>query len=191
MKIDPIFVSYIASNQLTFDVSSLVPYIYEIKNTKRSNSISNKGGYQSPNMPTNDPQFSPLLEEITANINSLSKELGLRDNIKLGNYWININGPGSFNTMHAHPRALISVCVYIKIPKNSGIIELKNPNPHHQHYITADIVNSINWYTMDSYPVEPKEGLLLAFPSTTNHQVLPNNSDEDRISMALNYGFHS
>lgn len=81
-------------------------------------------------------------------------------------YWFNINGPGHYNEWHDHARGTAGewcACLYIHTPEGSGNIQFKT----------------------EEY--KPRPGLLVVFPDTAQHQVLPNTSDQERISLAFNF----
>ena len=81
-------------------------------------------------------------------------------------FWFNINGPGHSNNWHSHFTNCSAAVLYINVPVNSGDIEFKNE--------------------AESFILTPSNGLLLVFPGTLEHRVLPNLSQEYRISLATN-----
>lgn len=99
--------------------------------------------------------------------------------------WVNVNDGGAFNTPHDHPAYLWSGVYYVKVPQKqngrSGMIEFLDPrgaltlNDRDRRVIGAS-----------KFRVEPKEGLLVLFPSFLVHWVYPNEKDETRISIAFN-----
>jgi hypothetical protein len=82
------------------------------------------------------------------------------------NCWFNINPPTSYNIWHRHLKIARSGVVYISIPKNSGAIEFRN--------------------STNSLTIIPHNGLVITFPGDVEHQVLPNNSSEDRVCLVFN-----
>ena len=80
--------------------------------------------------------------------------------------WFNINSKNAHHRWHSHGGASTIGIFYIKIPNNSGNIEFR--------------------HNKEIQSIAPYEGLLLIAPAGMEHQVLPNNSNEDRISMAFN-----
>ena len=84
---------------------------------------------------------------------------------------------------HGYQPNTFSGSYYYKVPKNSGNIQFKSTNPFvisfpHRSDKYSNLVN-----------VEPEEGMILLFPSWLMHKVLPNKSNDTRISLAFNIQF--
>jgi uncharacterized protein (TIGR02466 family) len=77
---------------------------------------------------------------------------------------------------------------YVRCPKDSGVIVFENPFS----FKAFDELSSYNEGFVQrnaqhkAIYVQPKDGLLLIFPAHLRHQVLENNSDEERISISFN-----
>ena len=81
-------------------------------------------------------------------------------------YWFNINEGDNYNEWHDHwggEKHHICACLYIQVPEGAGDFE----------------------YTGGR--VKPQVGLLVIFPDTLMHRVLPNDGDGTRVSMAFNF----
>ena len=101
-------------------------------------------------------------------------------NLKLQEYWFNINGHKAFNRLHAHAGAFISGVYYVKAPKDCGQI-------YFQRKTSLNLFNldNVNKYNCEGYYEDPKENLLLLFPSWCEHLVLGNNSKEKEYQYPL------
>ena len=102
------------------------------------------------------------------------------------NGWVNVNPPGGYIGPHAHPNGLISGSYYVSMPEDKGpggSIEFIAPHPvgYMSGWIKAPML-------VDKIRVHPKPGEVLLFPSQLLHWVLPNDSDEDRVTIAFNLG---
>lgn len=103
------------------------------------------------------------------------------------NGWINVNPPGAYNVPHDHPGSYWSGCYYIKTraPRHEndegGAITFIDARcaPAGQPVVRAPIFNG-------SYSLKPLPGALLLFPSNVKHWVHPNDTDEERVTMAFN-----
>jgi uncharacterized protein (TIGR02466 family) len=116
------------------------------------------------------------------------KDGGILGEPFLGNMWANINYPGSFNREHIHPNSLWSGVYYIKAPKNSGNLYIKDPRPGCEAIMPRRIDASklpIQLHREIYY--EAKEGRLIMFPGWLSHGVNINNSGETRISISFNF----
>lgn len=99
--------------------------------------------------------------------------------------WMNINGRGAYNAPHTHPGNLWSGVYYVSQPETedgrSGMIEFLDPR--------SDLPN---WRILkiDTFRpkrrIRPSAGEILMFPSYLTHWVYPNETDEERVSIAFN-----
>jgi len=97
--------------------------------------------------------------------------------------WFNIYKKHDYQERHGHYPNDISAVYYLKTPKDSGNITFYS---HEPHGITkpGEVNNPLTWR---SYWINPQPGLLLIFKSTLQHEVGQNKSNEEKISMALNF----
>jgi uncharacterized protein (TIGR02466 family) len=99
--------------------------------------------------------------------------------------WANVNGPGAMNMLHNHPNSHLSGCYYVATPETdepmSGSLEFINPSGMHMQggQFGSRLSQMRRQY-------DPTAGMLVIFPSYLGHIVLPNRSQEDRISVAFN-----
>ena len=102
--------------------------------------------------------------------------------------WMNANPQGGFNAPHTHPGAHWSGVYYVSQPDvsegNSGMIEFLDPR--------SDLPN---WRILRAETfrpkkkIRPKAGEIVLFPSYLVHWVYPNESDEERVTIAFNATF--
>ncbi len=102
--------------------------------------------------------------------------------------WMNANPPGGFNAPHTHPGAHWSGVYYVSQPTvetgTSGMIEFLDPR--------TDLPN---WRILKSpafrakKKIRPAAGEIVIFPSYLMHWVYPNETDEERVSIAFNATF--
>ena len=100
--------------------------------------------------------------------------------------WINVNAKGGSNLIHSHPNSHWSGVLYIQQPNdvtgNSGMIEFINPNQEGR-----DLAGLLPKNGFDPIMrIRPKAGQMVIFPSYLLHSVYPNDSDQDRITIAFN-----
>jgi uncharacterized protein (TIGR02466 family) len=99
--------------------------------------------------------------------------------------WMNINGRGAFNAPHTHPDNIWSGVYYVAQPDvdvgSSGKIEFLDPR--------SDLPA---WHMLKATPFQPKvnfrpqAGEILMFPSYLSHWVYPNETDDERVTIAFN-----
>ena len=95
--------------------------------------------------------------------------------------WTNVNEPGSTNVLHSHKTANFA-CTYNLQTEGTGNLVFKNP---------ANLLSDCDLKTpfTRNYKIEPKDGDLLVWPSWVPHEVEINNSDKQRINIAINVNF--
>ena len=69
---------------------------------------------------------------------------------------------------------------------DKGELELKTPIIPHTYTISNEMVGNFNAFTGHAMVIPPVTGDLLIFPSWLLHRVNISQSDEDRISIAMN-----
>ena len=162
-----------------------------IKSLQSSNPIgkikSNIIGWHSEdfNLQDENPQFftnsiSPILNE---SLSDMGWDL-IKNKTKITAMWSIINPKNASNMRHIHPNNFISAAYYVKALKNSGDIVFYDPRS--ANTIRSPIVSKTNKLNSNIFSVQPKEGLLVLFPSYIHHSVNRNNSEEERIVLSFN-----
>lgn len=116
-------------------------------------------------------ELFPELEPLLSNIKKLAEEI-LQPNKQLSmSYWFNEMAPENSTTLHTHDEdgELLSVVIYLTVPKGSGDIYFHPKNN-------------------PSFSLTPKAGDILFFRLTLAHEVLKNASNSIRLFLALNIG---
>ena len=83
----------------------------------------------------------------------------------IDSWWMNVNTAGEYTNWHAHVRWNKVGVLYVQIP--GGDIEFKQGGAY--------------------WTETPKPGELLVFSGELKHRVLPNDSEQVRISVAFNF----
>ena len=83
----------------------------------------------------------------------------------IDSWWFNVNTPGEYTGWHAHDRWTRVGVLYIQVP--AGNIEFRQGGAY--------------------WTESPQQGDLLVFPGSLEHRVLPNTSEQVRISIAFNF----
>jgi len=158
----------------TIDIPNLIKICYQTKKETPSNFRSNKnGGYQSTvESIINNPLYFPIISKLNNFIQNFEKN----PNIRIQSIWVNISPKGAYNSAHVHTSDVhnfenISGVLYLQTPINSG--NFIGYNPLHP--------------SIQGIHITPKPGQLLLFSQYLLHSVEPNQSDEDRISIAFNF----
>ena len=166
--------------------NNLIDYVYKLKEKDPEGyTISNRNGWQSRGFDLSD--MNDLLHGTI--LQGLSSFSSVKNTTEMrASAWVNINSPGAYNRLHSHPNSHLSGVMWIKSPKDCGVISFDNPNGH-QSYTE---INSYNqefkdqFFVYHSYWLPPIEGRMIIFPSHLQHEVEENKSNEDRISVSFN-----
>jgi uncharacterized protein (TIGR02466 family) len=167
------------------NANTLAPALMNMPSNYRSARMTNVGGWQSPSFQYNDHEFlQPFINIIQVFVSDLYKRYDVNANAAtLDNYWVNINPPNSYNTVHNHPFSYFSTVLYIKVPPNSGDLNFSRPDDLHSFVP----FKNTNEYNKGDCVITPEENMLLMFPSNLKHSVGMNRSNDIRISIALNW----
>lgn len=92
--------------------------------------------------------------------------------------WFNVYEKGDYQEIHAHIESHISAVYYVRVPPKSGDIIFTNPT-----HLTAAMPIEDN----GSARYTPGNSDILVFKSNLAHRVSRSQSDELRVSVALNF----
>ena len=137
------------------------------------------------------PDFSGVREIVSREVDAYAREvLAVSKNIDfyITNSWVNIHRPGDAAGPHMHHNSLISGVLYLKCSETSGALVF-----HRDGYMlvpfppTLDLdLDSFNIFNCKSWGHRPKVNEICLFPSIVTHSVEPNQSSEERWSLAFN-----
>jgi len=149
---------------------------------------SNVGGWQSQFvLPKQGDYFTELIIKTLSDYFFGQKSFK-KFNLNLHGYWVNINPPGASNNMHNHPGCDLAGVIWIKTNSESGSIAFRNPTGFSEGKILDlydDEFAKQNGLYYDRHFSTPV-GSCLLFPSSLDHSVSLNESNEDRISISFN-----
>jgi uncharacterized protein (TIGR02466 family) len=140
-----------------------------------------------------DTCYNESLKTLATKVLSASEDicqyLNVRPNLnlKMKEFWINVNPTGSRNKMHDHPASVFSAVYYVQANDNSGDIGFGNPSQMTEFWWRS-IVDQRHHNTL-IVKYKPITGKLIVFPSWLVHFVEPNKHKSDRISIAFNMAF--
>mgnify|MGYP001275215696 CR=1 FL=1 len=184
VQVNNLFSTTVWIETFDFDTNVLSEECLRIKESDPGRVRTNKGGWQS-----SDIKFSEddsLIERITSSTNAFAKHLSLKE-LQLSNIWININGHKDYNIRHDHPGAVLSGVYYVRVPENSGNIELYHPAMQTVARTWQDAILEYQENNDQRWLYNVKDNMLLLFPGWLEHQVEPNLSNEERISISFNF----
>lgn len=107
------------------------------------------------------------------------------DKFRCTDFWFNIAGPGAYQEFHQHANNHFSLVYYVKTPQRCGNIIFQNPSAVTDMFSLP--ISEITANSRMSCSYQPHEGSMLLFRSNLLHMVEKNLSDEDRISISMNF----
>lgn len=137
------------------------------------------------------PTFGSLERKIDRHVKKFvaSLELDLQDReLVMTDCWVNIMPRHVTHSLHLHPLATISGTYYVRTPKNSA--GLKFEDPRLERFMAAPPrkvdarVENRQWFM-----VPAEAGKLVLFESWLRHEVPPNASQGERVSISFNYNW--
>jgi uncharacterized protein (TIGR02466 family) len=134
---------------------------------------SNRGGYQSV------AQTFDYLPHLF--ISNIKESFSFMKNVRMANWWLNVNEKGDFNFQHTHPKCDLSGIWYIT--DNNNTLVFIDPMQHtrsnlYKLFPELDIGEGVY--------VNAKAGEIIIFPSDLPHYVEPHPLDSLRISVSFN-----
>src|SRR5688572_19715021 len=153
------------------------------------------GGYTSYNslarMHRMSPTFAALEKRIDKHVrrfaNTLEFDLTGRK-LTMTDCWVNVMTRQVVHGLHLHPLATVSGTYYVRTPR--GCSGLKFEDPRLDRYMAAPPrktrarLENKAWVTI---PAE--QGRLVLFESWLRHEVAPNPTEAERISISFNYAW--
>ena len=153
------------------------------------------GGYTSYGslcrLHTQSPMFEQLAckldRHVTAFVRELEFDLSGRP-LLMTDCWINIMPKSVVHGLHLHPHATLSGTYYVQTPK--GAPGLKIEDPRLDRFMAAPPRKSNSRSENRSWVALPATaGTLIMFESWLRHEVVPNQSSGERVSISFNYNW--
>tara|TARA_B100000073_G_C23658841_1_gene543664 strand:- start:508 stop:1107 length:600 start_codon:yes stop_codon:yes gene_type:complete len=127
--------------------------------------------------------FNDLNNIIEKQINNLlQKKLHYNNSFVISTSWITKTKPNQKSEIHNHDNCFFSGILYLQTELNCGKIEFLNMDNKRFDLQRKEY----NIFNSNSWTIEPKNNMLILFPSELYHRVLKNNSNITRISLAFN-----
>lgn len=128
--------------------------------------------------------FSSLISKCREHVLNFSTHFGCVKPVVCQDAWLNVASTGQYQEYHIHPGSHFSLVYYVNAPENCGDLIFRSFNADNMFPIPVDkpteVSNSTARYT-------PENARLLIFPSHLSHLVCKNESQDDRVSISMNF----
>ena len=162
-------------------------YSSNSKNQWRCDTFSTINQYFGYNKDSIEKQ---LIKLVTNHVLNFSQSFGIKTrDIECTGFWYNVASTGNYQEYHVHPENHFSVVYYVQTPKDCGRIVLASPNGNSAFDMKPLPISEYNRNSFATCFYDPIESLLLVFRSNIPHMVETNKSNEDRISISMNFKF--
>ena len=137
-------------------------------------------------------RFPEEVDFFTKMINDVQREIYIAEEykfeLKVDSMWAMVNKKYSYNKLHTHPGCHWAGVYYVQCPPKCGDIVFRflEPRQSFPQPIFKKNTNELQPHQWETVHYEPKEGRVIMFPSYLGHEVEPNLSDKDRISISFN-----
>lgn len=133
--------------------------------------------------------FAELRKHLDRHVASYVRKLEMDihpKELQMSSCWINIMPEAVVHTMHIHPLSVISGTYYVETPSGSGKLKLEDPR---MECFMASPPRKLDAKRENQRFIllEPKAGEVILFESWLRHEVTPNLSEKERISISFNY----
>jgi len=156
----------------------------------RKNYVSGYTSYASiTDLPYRSTTFERLKKWIDAEAKKFAQSLELDlqgGRLEMTTCWVNVMGKNCTHAYHLHPLSTLSGTYYVQVPPGSGSLKIEDPrlpgfmgSPPRKPKAKRD--------NQRFHAFHPVAGQLILFESWLKHEVPPNQSDEERISVSFNY----
>ena len=184
----PIFPTHIWLHQLAMDRAAnlnqqLIGYLDDLMGPRPT--LPRGENWQSAQTLHLYTEFADLVTLIRAAGTGVLDACAIKyEDFEITGCWANINPPGSSHPGHSHPNNFLSGVYYVQVPDKANIISFIEPRV--QRHVIEPHIHLQNEFNQFIHNVRVQAGTLTVFPAWLAHSVMPNQSDELRISISFN-----
>lgn len=189
MKINPIFSSFLATEQIVLSNKDQV-ISYAKNETNFEDETYKYKSSKSRHMDKNETLLQELVSKIENGFNNLHQQLGLSQQHKqiVSSLWANDGSDNvAIEAPHRHVDGVISAVYWPVADISCAPLTFINPNNQMSYVFKFNLIDTMNEFNSDRVNIQPKEDLCVYFPSWLWHYVSHVLSkSNDRMSFAFN-----
>ena len=186
-----VFITSIFAGRVeSIDNDKIVKEVNLIRSKDAGRKMPEYAGWHSNQVEVSDVEKTTEIAKVVKHIynaaQDISNIIGYKGKLVFQACWLNINNPGNFNEQHRHPSTNLSAVYYVKAEENSGSISFIRDGRVEDYFPHTTNLTPHNAARVTE---QARTNKFYIFPSYLDHKVDPNLSNEQRISMAFNFGF--
>ena len=167
------------------DNDAIKKYVYHLRDTTEGVVISNRGGWHSKDILEPIPEaLENLFSNFQSFVNQYCVQITGLNQLKIGNFWFNINSKYDYNRTHDHQNAVLSAVYYVDA-EGSNIRNFIIERDDNMEFFAGKYKGSP--ICQLAHPITPLTNFLFVLPAWTYHSVDANLEKQDRISIAINF----
>lgn len=192
-----IYVEKLLKRGLTRFNEELLEQCYLVRDTDEEGVLWSEkhyfGGYTSYGSITDlhrrYPHFEELSQKIDSHVKAFARhlEMDLQGGaLDMVSCWVNIMPTHTTHSLHLHPLSVISGTYYVSVPKGASSLKIEDPRLSHMMAAPPKLPKA-NRRNQLFVTLQPEDGQVALWESWLRHEVPPNQSSGDRISISFNY----
>jgi uncharacterized protein (TIGR02466 family) len=162
---------------------------------RRWSSKNYPGGYTSygsvHHLQRVSPTFASLQKKLQRHIKAFAESVEwdlTGRTLEMTDCWVNIMGHQVVHGLHLHPLSTVSGTYYVQVPARSPGIKFEDPRLDRMMAApprkSDSRLENQTWVTLPAVP-----GELVLFESWLRHEVVPNPTAAERVSVSFNYNW--
>lgn len=113
-----------------------------------------------------------------------------KSDLRINSMWINIMPSQVTHSGHIHPQSVISGTFYLQVPPKASSLQFEDPRLG--FFMNSPMqVKKTELFRKRFHRIQPEAGDVILFESWLRHEVPPNQSVKERISVSFNYSCDS
>lgn len=186
MEIKYLFPTFLAEEHILVDNEKIERYCYQRKDSEPSVGMTNYNGWHSEHFDPWIPELKDLTTIVDLKLKEVCEHIDFGVSAKADNCFININGQGAYHTLHDHPGSFLSAVYYVNANRYRGDLVLHNADRMLSWHQNSGKIRKYNALNSSTWTISGDTGKLLIFPAWLKHEVRPNLTVDDRISIVYN-----
>ncbi len=186
MEIKYLFPTFLAEEHILVDNEKIERYCYQRKDSEPSAGMTNYKGWHSEHFDPWIPELNDLTTIVQQKLDEVCEHIDFGTRASVNNCFININGQGAYHAIHDHPGSFLSAVYYVNANKFRGDLILHNSDRMLSWHQNSSKITKYNALNSSTWAVPGDTGKLLIFPAWLKHEVRPNLTVDDRISIVYN-----